>query len=865
MADFYGNLLTPSVSPRQQLGGRAASGDDFGAQVGRAEAGYGDALGKLSGLAADAAAKFKKDRDTLDQFNLEKTFSEFQTAENERMANATRDVKDGAKDFSKNYMNGTGAVGPDGQTPVPEDTFTARSKAWLDQHLGRADDKTRAQWDTRMTEYRKTVAAFALRTELATRDNYYKSEVGKQLDKLSTQIDQQPDDIEAFKARGQEIINASGLSEEDKRVHRDKWNNDAAYVYSVAKAHENPEAVATAMGSVSTGYYGRLRRQENASGNPNARPTLPNGELASTATGFYQWTNDTWKGIVNSPEGKEAGLRMNGRGDLSQEEKAIRIFTEKNAAALQKAGIEPSEKNLYMAHFLGAQGATDFMRAMKSNSSQPAATVNPQAAQANPTIFYMGGDPSKPRSVAEVYALQTQKFTGAAVAFKEDPQFAGMTYQQRMKVYDMAVRQSQEQANAASAKATADYNSWLNDMALRAHDGKIGQSDIDAARANGRITDFGDISKLERIVAARQEGQATLGKFNARINDPSATWNPFDSDHKDQVNEGVKALGNTPAAAFSVYEKTGIVPEVAGVAMRGGLASKDPAKVQEAANLAANMLTRNPNAFAGVTGGSSLEDAGVAFNHYVNDLGMNAQEAAAKIVESNTPEFKRNAKVRDDDVKAFRQELAKGDPQGTVTSAFAGGLLSRIWNGKPQLGLGADQRGAIMQDYAELASQHFAESGDKDRAQAWATSQMKKMYGVSNGVLMKFPPERTYPAIDGKTDYVYRQAADEIKKSTGADIDPSKVYLMPLPTLTAEAFRGGKPTPYAIHYVETVDGMPMHKVIAGKGFVADPAPELAKASAARQKQLEAERDARMRPSAEDVALDTPRKYEAPTD
>ena len=45
---------------------------------------------------------------------------------------------------------------------------------------------------------------------------------------------------------------------------------------------------------------------------------------------------------------------------------------------------------------------------------------------------------------------------------------------------------------------------------------------------------------------------------------------------------------------------------------------------------------------------------------------------------------------------------------------------------------------------------------------------------LSNGVLAKYPPERTYPDVDGKHDYVYRQAADDIKAATGAEIDPEE-------------------------------------------------------------------------------------------
>ena len=367
---------------------------------------------------------------------------------------------------------------------------------------------------------------------------------------------------------------------------------------------------------------------------------------------------------MNSPEGKAAGLTMDGRGNAAQEEKAIRIFTAQNADKLQKGGFEASEKNLYMAHFLGAQGAVDFMNAMKKDPGKRADEVAPAAAAANPTVFYVDGNRLQPRTAAQVYALQTQKFTGAAVAIKEDPRFADMTYAQRSQIRDLAEREAQQQANAADTARTAAYQTWFNDMQMKAHDGIVGQADINNARATGQLTSYSDVSKLESIVAARQNTQDTLGKFSARIGDPSATWNPFDKDHKDQVNEGVKALGNTPAAAFQVYEKTGIVPEVAGVAMRGGLASNDPAKVQEAANLASNMLTRNPNAFAGVTGGKELEEAGTAFNHYVNDLGMNAQEAARRIAETNTPEFKRSAKVRDDDDEEVPRRACEGRPAG---------------------------------------------------------------------------------------------------------------------------------------------------------------------------------------------------------
>ena len=48
--------------------------------------------------------------------------------------------------------------------------------------------------------------------------------------------------------------------------------------------------------------------------------------------------------------------------------------------------IGPTE--LYLAHFLGAGGASDFLNEMRSNPNAKAASVLPDAAAANPSVFY---------------------------------------------------------------------------------------------------------------------------------------------------------------------------------------------------------------------------------------------------------------------------------------------------------------------------------------------------------------------------------------------------------------------------------------------------------------------------------------------
>jgi hypothetical protein len=66
---------------------------------------------------------------------------------------------------------------------------------------------------------------------------------------------------------------------------------------------------------------------------------------------------------------------------------------------------------MYMAHFLGAGGATKFLNNMQTNPNASAAQMDPKAAAANKSIFY--DQTGKERSLQEVYGLMAKKVSGA--------------------------------------------------------------------------------------------------------------------------------------------------------------------------------------------------------------------------------------------------------------------------------------------------------------------------------------------------------------------------------------------------------------------------------------------------------------------
>lgn len=153
----------------------------------------------------------------------------------------------------------------------------------------------------------------------------------------------------------------------------------------------------------------------------------------SSATGLYQFIESTWLRMVKD-HGDKYGLsryadkisddgKVASRSDRNQ---ILALRKNPEIASLMAAefaagnydylkahvGGEIGSTELYMAHFLGAGGASGFLTAMKKSPNMTAADLFPKEARANRGVFY---DPKSgaPRSMREVYAFFDKKFQGA--------------------------------------------------------------------------------------------------------------------------------------------------------------------------------------------------------------------------------------------------------------------------------------------------------------------------------------------------------------------------------------------------------------------------------------------------------------------
>lgn len=184
---------------------------------------------------------------------------------------------------------------------------------------------------------------------------------------------------------------------------------------------------AGAKSAVDFDYLLQTARRESSL-NPQAKAS------SSSATGLFQFLDSTWLRVMKQ-EGPRLGyqayadaITVSADGDYTVADPATKAailklredpqvssdlaaaYTADNGAYLQsKFGRMPSPGELYIAHFLGAQGAEKLFRAGLSDPDQSAAALFPRQAKANPTIFYRDG---APRSVKEVYKLLTAAQAG---------------------------------------------------------------------------------------------------------------------------------------------------------------------------------------------------------------------------------------------------------------------------------------------------------------------------------------------------------------------------------------------------------------------------------------------------------------------
>lgn len=210
------------------------------------------------------------------------------------------------------------------------------------------------------------------------------------------------------------------------------FNGLTANAAKFAQQGRVTQAIATASRRTGVDFsYLMGQAQIESAMNPSARAT------ASSATGLYQFLDQSWLGVVNN-HGAEYGMGWaanaiqkspSGHYFVSDPQMRQQILDLRNhpetasamAAELasdnrayieQHTGRTAEPVDLYLAHFLGAGGAAKFLNSMVSAPNMAAASLFPAAARTNPSVFY--DREGNARSLAAIRASFAQKLDSGA-------------------------------------------------------------------------------------------------------------------------------------------------------------------------------------------------------------------------------------------------------------------------------------------------------------------------------------------------------------------------------------------------------------------------------------------------------------------
>lgn len=770
-------------------------------------------------------------------------------------------------------------VGEDGKPEPIAPSFIKTFDARAEEFLKTVPEKLRPQYGLKLMQLKEAYRPNAVNFDQAQADAFTVNQLSTSLDTLKKSMDVAPSQSSQYINEGVQLIrNAPGLTPAKRTELEKQFMREGRIITVQAVAQRDPGILDRTRFSGKTpdfggGINGAIDDAANAAG---VDPGMMRRFARIESSGNPNNVTGSYKGLFQL---SDAEFQRYGGGNIFDPDDNARAAARKIAAESKTFeatyGRPPTAADLYMVHQQGEAGYAAHMAnpnapawvnmASTGEGRQKGAGWAKAAIWGNIPSDRKGDFPGGVESVtsAEFVDMWRQKVDGSSAApmtgraeggarsrsanierpqgappkpsLEDLPEFQALPFadqQSLMSHIDAEDRRraaaEREANNAERARMAAEQKAMKERLDLAIETGGV---KTEADILDNPIIDDGDKAMLlRRFREHSKENNAAQVTFDRLQN--GDTFNQFDPEDRkgiDALYKRVdKALSEKPdkeqaAREMRAFEedmiaKTGVVPSDVTRGIRGGLASMKPEQVGAALDKASRILSIRPNPFDGQEGGETIERAALAYRKAI-EFGMAPADAARQYMERQAPEFRRNEKVRREEVGKLTKELTISD----VTDTFDPGLLPLgvsplQFEPDPGAPRAAD---AILADYRDLFAEAYMETGDKDSAKAIAAAGIKKVYGVSNvtgrAVLMKKPPEKFFPAVEGSHDYIGTQLEADVKAAAGVDVKRDKISILPLPT---------RPTERPAYQVMYQDADAIWHAIptpAGKGWRPDPA------------------------------------------
>jgi len=442
-------------------------------------------------------------------------------------------------------------------------------------------------------------------------------------------------------------------------------------------------------------------------------------------------------------------------------------------------------------------------------------------------------------------------------ASRADPRFADMNYADAQKIIQgsqseinnsitLAERARAEESTRAAAALKASQAQANDEYRLRiATDDQTltEQMILDDARI-----DAGTKATLINSYQTAQKENAGVNEFIQTIATGGVSVNQFDPEQTKIADKAFDKIMNSvsdPDQAASVVgdfvEASGYVPKRVQSELRRGVASTDPEEVARSMQTADVLRSGAPTSFNNFEGGDAVRKGLDLFTAYTEKMGFSPEEAAQKIIDLNDPEKMRvrDAIIKSAPVTAALKAVSADDvaaifDKGVFSAAPDVGGVAGVEGVK--IGVNSVSEAAIVSDYRSILEESIADAnGDIDAAKELAKTRFSRTYGTTefsplgSGIVMRYPPEKAYPAgPDGTHGYIRSQAMEALK---GEGVNPDTIYLQG-DNGTEQDIRAGRPARYQVFYEQ--DGKVERFFLP---FFADPAAAKAEDQGKKEQSL----------------------------
>lgn len=741
-----------------------ATAANAGGQVGAALSGLGDAVQGL-------ALKIEENKRRSTGFDIEQQFIRLQ----EEDARAYEESKRGLAGSGDGFWESSRAA-----TGEKYDAFVDSLPKW-------AQDEYRSKAETKKAE--RSNNAFV--DQYAQQDTNTRAVLSDEERKAGVAVQENPETFEEFQAKQHALIDKSTLPAAEKEARKREIDAALAVTAAESDAVNNPGVALGA--TIQPGVEGTKSLIRKKEGFRNTAYW----DVNAWRTGYGSDTYTTADGVVHKVTADSVITREDAERDLDR-----RINTEFTPAVVGAMGVDAWSKlspaaqavMVSLSYNYGAGAWTGRLKsvadaAKSGNPETLAAAVRGLAGDNN------GANAGRRNSEADMVA------SGLGTGGPPPAYLEYLTADQRSAYERTAEAAWQGQIDAAQAVADAQRKSDQDAAMLAILEGPDPQGAYDAAREEGLFGSFSEVEKADAVLADRQkkDEETTRGIDLMNGSIPADRMSADDRKAVDYAfNSAIKAGVSVEDAAGMAFDKTGIVPPSFAKGLISGAQSNDPARIEQSLVGAANLLNTDANAFNGVDNSGKLTDDAFEFIRRTEVLGQSSEDAVKAIL-ADRMRPPASAAAQDEALKGFRKDVLTPEAVEAGLAAAAGSWALGDGAAVP---VGAETGGDAMRSiYRGLAEEGFRKFGDADRAMSYAATEVGRRFGVFNGVLTQYPPDKAgVPALPNSDDpyaWVAEQAAATASEEFGLELGASSVVLVPIEErgVSTRAAFGGKPMP----------------------------------------------------------------------